>query len=382
MSFSEKNTVGADFLIGLADLANSADGKTIWPADSWDLVKQAGALRWCVPREYGGDGWTGSRLLEGYEQLAGACLTSCFILSQRDGACRRIRDSGNVPLCQELLPPLARGERFATVGLSHLTTSRQHVQPALTAKIQGDTFILNGAMPWVTGAAQANHLITGAVCDDGRQILLVLPRHAKGVQIGPPLELMALAGSITAEVHCENVKVDRRWLLAGPIERVMAQGKGKGGAGGLETSCLALGLVGAALRYLQEESAARPDLRPSVERLQKEFSELRNEMYRLAEAGANPQTSSAGRDSGGQGAPGGRGSGRADFPDPAIVLRGQANTLVLRATQTALTAAKGAGFLKNHPAQRWARQAMFFLVWSCPRPAAEATLSFLINSSA
>src|SRR5207247_7757931 len=92
-----------------------------------------------IPREYGGDGWTGSRLLEGYEQLAGACLTSCFILSQRDGACRRIRDSGNAPLCQELLPPLARGERFATVGLSHLTTSRQHVQPALTAKIQGHT---------------------------------------------------------------------------------------------------------------------------------------------------------------------------------------------------------------------------------------------------
>ena len=382
MSFSEKNTTGADFLTGLADLANSADGKTIWPADSWDLVRKAGALRWCVPREYGGDSWTGGRLLEGYEQLAGACLTSCFILSQRDGACRRIRDSGNAQLCQELLPPLARGERFATVGLSHLTTSRQHVQPALTAKIQGDTFILNGAMPWVTGAAQADHLITGAVCDDGRQILLVLPRHAKGVQVGPPLELMALAGSITAEVHCENVQVDRRWLLAGPTERVMAQGKGKGGAGGLETSCLALGLVGAALRYLQEESAARPDLRPSVQRLQKEFSELRNEMYRLAEAGANPQTSSAGRDSGGQGAPGGRGSGRADSPDPAIVLRGQANTLVLRATQTALTAAKGAGFLKNHPAQRWARQAMFFLVWSCPRPAAEATLSFLINSSA
>jgi alkylation response protein AidB-like acyl-CoA dehydrogenase len=231
--------------------------------------------------------------------------------------------------------------------------------------------ILNGVMPWVTGAAQADHFVTGAVCDDGRQVLLVLPRDSEGVQVGPPLELMALAGSITAEVHCQNVQVDRRWLLAGPAERVMTQGKG--GTGGLETSCLALGLAGAALRYLQEESAARPDLRPSVERLQKEFSELRNEMYGLAEG----RVSSAGRDSSG-----GRGSGRADSPDPAIVLRGQANTLVLRATQIGLTAAKGAGFLKQHPAQRWARQAMFFLVWSCPRPAAEATLSYLVNQEA
>jgi alkylation response protein AidB-like acyl-CoA dehydrogenase len=383
MSFSQKNTFAPELLRALEELAGSADGETVWPAKSWDIVRQTGALRWCIPREYGGDGLAGSPLLERYEQLAGACLTSCFILSQRDGACRRIRDSGNGQLCQELLPPLAQSERFATVGLSHLTTSRQHMQPALTAKIQGDAFILNGAMPWVTGAPRADHFVTGAVCDDGRQVLLVLPRHLKGVQVGPPLELMALAGSMTAEVHCENVQVDRRWLLAGPTERVMAQGKGKGGAGGLETSCLALGLVGAALRYLHDQSKARPDLRPGVDRLQKEFSELRSEMYRLAESAAASLPSGASHDPDRWGVdtprPPDLRPRAADSPDPAIVFRGQANTLVLRATQTALTAAKGVGFLKQHPAQRWARQAMFFLVWSCPRPAAEATLSYLVN---
>ena len=36
-----------------------------------------------------------------------------------------------------------------------------------------------------------------------------------------------------------------------------------------------------------------------------------------------------------------------------------------------------AGFLATHPAQRWARQALFFLVWSCPRPALEGTLNYL-----
>ena len=368
MSLFEKNAIRTELLKALEAESGSADGKTEWPAESWDLLKQAGALRWSIPQEHGGDGRSGGRLLEVYEQLAGACLTSCFILSQRDAACRRIRDSGNAVICQELLPPLARGEGFATVGLSHLTTSRQHVQPALTAKIQGDTLILNGIMPWVTGAAQADHIVTGAVCEDGYQVLLVLPRETKGVRVGPPLELMALAGSITAEVHCENVHLTRRWLLAGPAERVIAQGKG--GTGGLETTCLALGLTGAALRFLQEESAARPDLRAGLERLDQDFQTLRNEMYRLAEGSARSQTTL-----------GGRNSHRADAPDPAIVLRGRANSLVLRTTQTALTAAKGAGFLKQHPVQRWARQAMFFLVWSCPRPAAEATLAYLVNSN-
>ena len=52
--------------------------------------------------------------------------------------------------------------------------------------------------------------------------------------------------------------------------------------------------------------------------------------------------------------------------------------LALQATQVALTVAKGAGFVAPHPAQRWARQALFFLVWSCPRPAAEGIIEHLL----
>jgi hypothetical protein len=59
-------------------------------------------------------------------------------------------------------------------------------------------------------------------------------------------------------------------------------------------------------------------------------------------------------------------------------LRGRANLLALRASQAAVLAAKGAGFVRSHPAQRWARQALFFLVWSCPRPAQEKVLAQLV----
>jgi hypothetical protein len=60
-------------------------------------------------------------------------------------------------------------------------------------------------------------------------------------------------------------------------------------------------------------------------------------------------------------------------------VRGQANALVLRATQAYLIARKGTGFLRTEPAQRWARQALFFLVWSCPGPVAQSTLRDLVG---
>jgi alkylation response protein AidB-like acyl-CoA dehydrogenase len=342
-------TLWDELLPALAAGARAADEEARWPAASWDCLCRAGVLRWCIPAAYGGLDLPAGELLDGYQRLAGACLTTCFILSQREGACRRIRDHGNATLREELLPGLARGELFATVGLSHLTTSRQHLRPALLVHDRGDHFILDGTMPWVTGAEQADYLVTGGVIEDGRQVLLVLPRDREGVSIGPPLPLMALAGSLTAEVHCREVAVEKRWLLAGPAERVLVAGRA--GTGGLETSCLALGLGRAAVEYLLSEAAARPDLRPSAERLEKTRASLRQELRQLAQGGA--------------------------VPDAALSLRAHANKFVLRATQAALTASKGTGFLKDHPAQRWARQALFFLVWSCPRPAVEATLAYL-----
>jgi alkylation response protein AidB-like acyl-CoA dehydrogenase len=333
----------------LADAADQADAVAAWPAASWELLRTSGTLAWSVPALYGGRGLGAVELLTGLEELAGACLTTCFILSQRDAAVRRLRDSGNDALCRELLPALARGETFATVGLSQLTTSRQHGQPALAARLTTGRLILDGVIPWVTGAAHAEHVIIGAVLEDGQQVLAVLPSGLPGVSVGPPLDLAALQGSLTAEVRCAGVELDRRWLLAGPAERVLTTGRG--GSGGLETSCLALGLAGAAITFLHAEAEARPQLRPGAERLEQQRQRLRHDLHRAAEAGQSAEAAAA--------------------------LRARANALVLRATQTALTAAKGTGFVRPHPAQRWARQALFFLVWSCPWPAAAATLEYL-----
>ncbi|HTU23047.1 MAG TPA: acyl-CoA dehydrogenase family protein [Gemmataceae bacterium] len=328
--------------------AAGADGVSSWPAASWDALRRCGALGWIIPREYGGAGLDPLELLEGYQLLAGACLTSCFLLSQRDSACRRLRDSGHEALCRRLLPALAAGQSFATVGLAQLTTSRQHVRPVLTARLDDSGVSLNGVMPWVTGAPQADHFLTGVVLDDGRQMLLVVPRDAPGMSVGPPMELMALQGSLTAEVRCNEVRVEPQWILAGPADKVLAGGRGPGG---LETSGLALGLAYSAIGYLVTEAKQREEWQARTTACMQSWSTLQDQLRRLVREGADTQAASN--------------------------LRAKVNALVLRATQFALAASKGSGFLRSHPAQRWARQALFFLVWSCPAPALDATLACL-----
>jgi alkylation response protein AidB-like acyl-CoA dehydrogenase len=331
-------------LADLADLAHRADADAAWPADSLRLAAELGATAWGVPAEYGGRGLDRAAQLEGSEQLAAACLTTAFILSQREAALRWLVQAPE-PIRRRFLPAAARGELFFTVGLSQLTTSGQHRPPSLRATAGPAGYRLDGDIPWVTGADAAAGVVTGGVLEDGRQVLLLLPPGLPGAVVDAPLPLAALAGSRTTRVHCDGVDVPAEWVLAGPGEQLVRSG------GGLETSCLALGLTRAAVDFLLAEAEARAYVRPAAARLGEVLGQCRGRLHVLARSGA------AGEE--------------------ALALRVEVTRLVLRATQAALAVAKGAGFLVGHPAQRWARQAQFFLVWSCPQPVAAALLAEL-----
>jgi hypothetical protein len=107
------------------------------------------------------------------------------------------------------------------------------------------------------------------------------------------------------------------------------------------------GTARAAVDYLRNETQRRPDLERIVAGLDDEWRAIDADMAALAE-GETPTT-----------------------PDE---VRRRANGIALRAAQAALAAAKGSGYVVGHPAGRWCREALFFLVWSCPAPVTSATL--------
>jgi len=95
------------------------------------LMHDYGVTGWGIPPEFGGSGVEGADIIAGYRKLSPACLTSTFVFTQRQAAISRIVASENAELKSDLLPKLAANEIFATVGISHLTTSRQDLgQPA------------------------------------------------------------------------------------------------------------------------------------------------------------------------------------------------------------------------------------------------------------
>ncbi|MCI0357282.1 MAG: acyl-CoA/acyl-ACP dehydrogenase [Planctomycetaceae bacterium] len=331
----------------LAALAPELEAADAWPREQLDLCAGAGVFQWFMSTPWGGQQWSEADLLRGYVKLAAACLTTTFVITQRMGAANRIAASDNDSVQQTLLPNLLTGCSFATVGISHLTTSRQHLaRPVLQAEETTAGFVLDGYSPWVTGAEFAQHIVLGATLADRRQVLVAMPVDLKGVRIERAPQLVGLSASRTGPVHLDRVLVERRWLLAGPVPEVMKQGAGAR-TGGLQTSALAIGLATAAIGYLRSQSHKRSDLTDPADSLEAERNELENAMLALA-SGIAVCTSDE--------------------------LRRRANSLALRSSQAALAAAKGAGYVAGHPAGRWCREALFFLVWSCPQPVVAANL--------
>jgi len=333
----------ANILPAIRVRASSLDRSGDWPADDLRDLAAIGAWRWFVPAMFGGEGVDPLELHLRYEAIASASLATALIVSQRDSAVGLIEGSENREMCEELLPALARGDFFSTIGIAQLTTSRQG---GLRAADDGDHFRLDGVIPWCTGAAKAKFIVAGAVTEDGQQILFVLPTDLPGVTVAPPMELVSLRSSWTARVELHSVRLAKRQILRGPAARALS-GKSKGIP--LGQTFLAFGLCRGALELMMEDRTERA--KSLAGRFNERLSNLRGEVIEICRHGQET--------------------------DAGPKLRAACNDLTLRITQSLVTLRKGSALLLDDPAQRFAREALFFLVWSCPDPVIDCTIDLL-----
>ncbi len=91
----------------LAEEDRAADECDEWPAALWNLLERAGATRWSLPEELGGESCSRPLLVQRTRSSAGGSLTAVFILSQHDAAVRRLLAAPGNATCARL----AAGDR-------------------------------------------------------------------------------------------------------------------------------------------------------------------------------------------------------------------------------------------------------------------------------
>ncbi len=338
----------------IAQFANQNDRDARWPAESVDLLKKSGVFQGIIPEQYGGAGHKPTEMLLAYEAVARGCLSTALVFTQHDAAADIIITGDNQDLKDRLAPQLAKAELQLTVGISQLTTSHQSGTPAMSATCDDQCVTFSGLMPWVTAAAKVDMIVTGGVTPDRKQILAVIPTDDPGISIDAPMETAAVQSSYTTAVHCKGVIVSTADIIRGPAEKALAI---RSTVRPLVVSATGMGLAGAMVDALDDILPRRsPELASFGTKCLDQYHAVRQRLYAAADALSDSKAE----------------------PSNAVV-RSAVNDLVIRLAITLTTLAKGSGYLRSHPAQRLAREAMFFLVWSAPESVQTQTLHNILD---
>ncbi|MFI2436009.1 acyl-CoA dehydrogenase family protein [Streptomyces sp. NPDC018693] len=307
----------------LAPHAERVDAEGV-PAGHIAEVKRSGLLGVGAPRAYGGAEAPASVARETAEILAGACCSTWFVQTQHHTPVQTLM-TGEGPVRERLLGPLARGELLSGVAYAHLR-AHPRVPVRVTRERGGRRF--DGTVPWYTGWGLNDVLLlAGVTTEDEALFAFTQAREQPGLRASEPMRLAALTAARTV-----SLELDGLWLpeeavaLRAPYERWAAADREKW----VNASPAVFGVAEAALALVGEESAAP---------LRARLAEVRDRAYALADA-----------------------------PDPAehraerLALRIRAYEVLAAATTAAVVAGGGRSLALTSKAQRLAREGLFLLV--------------------
>jgi len=175
-----------------------------------EAAGEAGLAGILTPETYGGAGATHADFIELIETVAHADASCAVILDVHVSVgTEPLLVFGNDDQKSRYLRRLARGEWLAAFALTEAAGGSDAVAMRTRAVHDGDTYVLDGAKAFITGAGDADLYIVMARTGEGAHGVsaFLVESAMPGVSTGPPLAKMGLHGSWTGELILDDVRV-------------------------------------------------------------------------------------------------------------------------------------------------------------------------------
>jgi len=320
-----------------------------FPWDIFELFKANDLFGLHLPKECGG---------------TDADMITCCILSEEvsrvDAGCSNIVGSswlaaepiliaGSPEQQKKYLTPLARGDGMFAFGLTERNAGSDAGAMESTARLQGDTYILNGSKCFITNGSVAITYSIFAKTDPEKGVrgisAFIVPRDTPGFSIGKVEDKLGIRGCQVAELIFEDCPIPRENLLGE---------EGRGFAYAMMTldrtrptvGAQALGIAQGALDYVVKYAKERVQFQAPIANLQGiqfrradmaiQIEAARAMIYRTASA--------------------------IDHKVPNLsylsaISKTFASDTAMRVTTDAVQIMGGYGYIKDHPVERMMRDA-------------------------
>jgi alkylation response protein AidB-like acyl-CoA dehydrogenase len=300
------------------------------------------------PEEFGGPDMAEPLFREYQEEIARYSGALAFLTTQHQSAVSMIGRGENPGLAAEYLPYMADGRKLVGIGFSQL---RRAGPPMMCAEPVAGGFLMNGTVPWITGAGFFPEFLIGAALPDGQSVFGVVPLvDIPGeVKVSSPMRLAAMetANTVSAEFSGHFMPESKvtffrppNWIRNNDQINIALQGH------------FALGCAQAGIDIVRLAASKR-----GIGFLEGAAEALESELADCKAATAEAQLSVD-----------------EETTDERLGVRAWAIELAVRCAHAGITASSGAANSLTHPAQRVYREALVYTVSAQTTPVMEATL--------
>ena len=208
------------------DRATDIDSRKLFPTQNISELAELGLLGSIIDEKYGGAGSSILSYALILEEIAKSCASTSVITSVTTMVARAIEKAGSEKQKTDFLPRITSGKTLGAFCLTEANAGSDPSSLQTSAKIKGNSYMINGEKLWVTNAPHADILLVmanenpdlghkgiSAFIIDKSQIL------SGDLEVGEPENKMGLNGSHTSPIFFNNVEI--------PIENKLSE-SGKG----------------------------------------------------------------------------------------------------------------------------------------------------------
>lgn len=183
-----------------------------FPVHVFKQLGELGLMGVLVPQEYGGSGFGYFEYVTAISELARVCGSIGLSMAAHNSLCTgHILENASEEQKKKYLPKLASAEWIGAWALTEPNTGSDAMRMKVTAKKDGNEWVLNGTKCWITHGISSDVVVviarTGELLDSRGMTAFIVERGTPGLKAGKKEDKLGMRCSETAEVIFEDCRV-------------------------------------------------------------------------------------------------------------------------------------------------------------------------------
>ena len=333
----------------IAPRAAKYDDAGEFPWDSVKKMRELGLFGLPFPEQYGGGGFGTLEYAMAVEEVSRGCASTGITLAAHVSlGTWPIYAFGTEEQKKKYLPALCSGEKLASFGLTEPEAGSDAGGTKTRAVLEGNQYVVNGRKIYITNGSVSGTTVFTAVSTPGIGAKgissFIVEKGTPGFSAGSREKKLGHRASDTVELIFENLKLPRENLLGqegGGFKQFMQTLDG----GRISIGAMSLGIAQAALDASVRYAVERRQFGRSIAEFQAIQLLLADMVTELEAARMLVYQTARLKD---------RGVTNSRYSAMAKL---KASTVAMRAADTAVQIHGGAGYMTDHPVERYFRDA-------------------------